>query len=126
MTIRPKGRDPHRVTVILRGRPGAWRTYPLGSSGPGVATAGNLERPAGGEVERVYTRQGDTLPNPQAFSIPLIQAYPTRTATCRQCPELRLKTCARACCAKLQASHAALLNAVQGGACPLNRFTEEL
>lgn len=126
MTIRPKGRDPRQATVILRGRPGAWRTYPLGSSGPGFATAGNLERPAGGDVERVYTRAGDDLPNPQAFAIPLIQAYPARTAACRQCPELRLHSCARACCGKLTASHAALINAVQAGDCPLGRFTQEL
>ena len=96
---------------------------PLGARGGGVATLSD-----GGQTTRrkVDGRYPDGHPNPQAFSLPTIQIYPVRTATCRECPELNLVSCARGCCRKLSRGHSFLLNAVTDGKCPLGKFTQEL
>lgn len=125
MTLRPRGQHPQRTTVAIRGRAGHWRTYPLGTAGPGTLVS-TVPNPRGTAAERIAGRKPDGLPNAQAFSLATIQAYPRRTAICRECPEIQLQTCARSCCGSMQRTHAALLNALAGGTCPRGLFSEEL
>lgn len=120
MTTRPRNSNPRHIEVAIRGSPTAgWI-----SKAPGVAGLGTYQQATG--KARPRGRPDDGLPKPQAFSLPLIQTYPTRTATCRRCDELNVHSCARGCCAKLARSHADLLNAIADGICPLGLFTQEL
>ena len=114
MVFRPKGSDPQRMSVTLQGRPGEWR-----SSLPGAVRPAPPSSPLTG-------RPNDGKPNPQAFSIPLIQAYPKRITVDGRDHRRLLHSCARGCCAKLTRSHAALANAIADGVCPLGKFNEEL
>ncbi len=120
--IRPRSSNPHRISFAIRGSPVAgWRTAALGSP-----LARQQNQQPGAEARRKDGRIDDGLPHPQAFSLPFIKTYPTRTATCRQCSELRLSKCARASCDKLSLGHAFIINAIADGSCPLGLFTEEL
>lgn len=124
--IRSKHTNPSRISFAIRGSPAAgWTSSALGVAGVQTFQHSPNHRP-GREVRRKDGRIDDGLPNPQAFSLPTIQTYPDRTATCRQCPELRLSKCSRASCDKLSLGHAFILNAIADGNCPLGLFTQEL
>ena len=127
MSTRPRGGNPQRITVHIRGGRGTWWTRPPGAPGPGsiITQAPPVGDPAK-DGARPRGRKPDGIPNPQAFSLPTIQTYPKRTTTCRECPELNLISCARGCCMKLSRGHSFLLNAVTDGTCPLGKFTQEL
>ena len=122
--IRPRHSNPREITFNIRGRPGQWQT-----SAPGMGAASTFpagREPTNGTKQRIGGRPDDGIPNAQAFSIPVIQTYPARTKTCRECPELNLTSCARGCCHKLSRGHAFLLNAITDAACPLGKFGQEL
>lgn len=122
--IRSKTTNPHRIRFAIRGSSAAgWTTSAVGAGGHSFQLAA---QPPGAELRRKDGRVNDGLPNPQAFGLPLIQTYPTRTATCRQCPELRLSKCSRASCDKLSLGHAFIINAIADGNCPLGLFSQEL
>ena len=111
----------HRMSVALRGTRGAWRSTSAEAPGPGPPSI-NAPAPIG----KVDGRHPDGLPKPQAFSLPTIQCFPARTAACRTCVNISIPKCSRGVCEKLGAYHAALLNAINDGKCPIGRFTEEL